>query len=326
MRKLIIYPNCSKGGVSSVIRGRARHEPDTHFDVLFLNDRGGRQVFDDLENVTIRIVAQGRIKPYLQYITKTFKYDVVHVLSSPDLANLVSENETLSVIYEFHSSNMTIVEQELAKLEIDRISVIHIPSEQMAHWVSERVIPRVRQRIEVTPNLVDKHLFAPSGIADFFDHQDMIAGEGNKRPLVWVGRFDRDKGYQYFVRMLALLPEEYMGVVVISLEHEPQRTEKFLSECDAMGVRDRVQIYMNLSQATMANLYRSAREYGGSFISTSLMESFGYAVAEASSCDLPVAAFDLPVWDRFRGISSFHAVPPGEVLDLADAVVKVTNS
>lgn len=326
MRKLIIYPNCSKGGVSSVIRGRARYEPDTQFDVLFLHDRGGRQVFDDLTNVTMRIVDQGRIKPYLQYITKSFKYDDIHVLSSPDLANLLSSDETLSINYEFHSSNMTVVEKELAKLELDRISVIQVPSEQMKNWVSERVINRLRRRIEVTPNLVDNHLFSTDGTADFFDHVWPSSTEEKKRPLVWVGRFDRDKGYQYFIRMLALLPEEFTGVVIVSLEHEPQRTEKFLAECDAMGVRDRIQLYMNLSQEMMSNVYRSSRERGGTFVSTSLMESFGYAVEEASSCGLPVAAFNLPVWDRLQEVPNFQAVPPGEVFDLADAVVEVTGN
>ena len=37
MRKLIFYPNLSKGGVSAVIRGRAQAEPDVQFDTVFLH-------------------------------------------------------------------------------------------------------------------------------------------------------------------------------------------------------------------------------------------------------------------------------------------------
>src|SRR5699024_12101928 len=108
----------------------------------------------------------------------------------------------------------------------------------------------------------------------------------------WVGRFDRDKGFQYAVRTLAQLPEEYFGVFVVSLEHDPARVAAFFNECDTMGVRDRVHLLMDISPLEMSNIYRSARERNGAFISTSLMESFGYAIAESMSCVLSLVAFN----------------------------------
>ena len=44
-------------------------------------------------------------------------YDSVHVLSTPKIANALVENPDVVAVYEFHSSNMTVVEQELKELE-----------------------------------------------------------------------------------------------------------------------------------------------------------------------------------------------------------------
>mgnify|MGYP007072505742 FL=1 len=79
MRKLIIYPNCSKGGVSSVIRGRAADEPNTQFDVVFFNDRGGLRTFSDISNVDVRIIREDRSIAYLTYLVSRMDYDSVPV-------------------------------------------------------------------------------------------------------------------------------------------------------------------------------------------------------------------------------------------------------
>lgn len=322
MRKLIIYPNCSKGGVSSVIRGRAADEPNTQFDVVFFNDRGGLRTFSDISNVDVRIIREDRSIAYLTYLVSRMDYDSVHVLSTPKIANALVENPDVVAVYEFHSSNMTVVEQELKELDIDKMSQIAVPSEMMKLKIGERLPRRTLSRLVVVPNLVDHHVFSQNGPSDFFD-RDPNFTEESLRPIVWVGRFDKDKGYQYAVRALAQLPEDFIGIFVVSLEHDPVRTSRFLSECDAMGVRDRVQLYMNLSQPEIANLYRSARDRGGVYVSTSLMESFGYAIAESIECGLPCAAFELPVLGLHRDRGKLQSVPIGDVEALAKMILQM---
>lgn len=316
MRKLLVYPNCSKGGVSSVIRGRAANEPDTHFDVLFFNDRGGRQVFTGVSNITMRIIREDRHQAYLQYLTSKVEYDSIHVLSSPSTANILLENENNVVSYEFHSSNMGIVANEIAKIELDKISEFVVPSDAMSQKVAELLPRRVRNRLVVRQNLVDPTIFSPDGPASFLQ-LSLAERSANAIPLVWVGRFDKDKGYQYAIRALALLPANYFMVFVVSLEHDPERASRFFSECDSMGVRDRVMLLMDLSQAEMANLYRSVRNANGAYVSTSLMESFGYSIVESVSCGLLCVAFDLPVLDLHRPIGQIKAVPIGDVAALS---------
>lgn len=319
MRKLIIYPNCSKGGVSSVIRGRAADEPNTQFDVVFFNDRGGLRTFADVSNVNVRIIREDRAIAYLTYTVSRIEYDSVHVLSTPKIANALVENPDVVVVYEFHSSNMTVVEQEIKELSVDKMSQIAVPSDMMKLKIGERLPRRTLARLIVISNLVDHRVFSQNGPSDFFDRDPNFA-EQTLRPIVWVGRFDKDKGYQYALRVLAQLPKTYFGIFVVSLEHDPLRTSRFLSECDALGVRDRVQLYMNLSQPEISNLYRSARDRGGVYVSTSLMESFGYAIAESMECGLPCTAFQLPVLDIHSDRGQLYSVPVGDIQTMSKLI------
>jgi len=320
MRKLITYPNCSKGGVSSVIRGRAAAEPDTVFDIIFIYDRGGLRAFDDLANVNIRVIRPDRQIAFLKALLNELEYESVHVLSQPLVANELSALDHSAITYEFHSSNMNVVESEISKLDLDRLAEIAVPSKQMETWIRERVPRRLQQRINVVPNLVDELTFQPDGTSTYFDNDPDFPNDAI--PVVWVGRFDRDKGFHYAVRTLAQMPRRFFGVFVVSLEHDPARVAAFLNECDAMGVRDRVHLLMDLSPEEMANIYRSAAARAGVFISTSLMESFGYAIAESMKCGLPCVAFELPILSLHTGRLS--AVPIGDVAGMSRVIQEIS--
>lgn len=321
-RKLIIYPNCSKGGVCSVIRARARCEPDVHYDLIFFHDRGGKYAYDDIENISFRIVRKDRIKGYISYLTKSFEYEEVSVLSDPDAANLCSENENLIVVYEFHSSDMSVVQGELRKLCVDRLAKIYAPSEQMVSLIKEMVPPRIKLRTEVRPNQIDKSLFNSLSHLSYFERSKFDV-DGSGIPLLWVGRFDGGKGYPYFLRALSMLPEEYYAIIVVSLESNISRVDKFYSECYAMGVQNRIRLLLDLPQSEMANIYRAVGLNGGALVSTSLMESFGYAVLEALESNVRVVAFDLPVWDNFKSYDNFHRVDSGDVQGVVKKIVNM---
>ena len=320
MNKLIIYPNCSKGGVTSVIRGRARNERFTNFDVVFFHDRGGRNAFDDLPNVNVRVVSSGRGPNYLCYLGRVKPYAEISVLSHPETANRLSDLDNVSVSYEFHSSDMSIVKKEIKALNLDRLVNILAPSQQMVDLIREELPPRIRTRVRVERNLVDHYLFNKEGSADFFA-SSRFASDGESVPLVWVGRFDKGKGYQYFIRLIAALPMEFIGHVVVSLESDPQRAAAFWAECESMGVADRIRVYLNLPQAEVADLYRTARELEGWYVSTSLMESFGYSVAEARACGLRVGAFELPGWDIYADADHVERGDPGATCQMLKVIV-----
>lgn len=280
MRKLVIYPNLSLGGVTSVLRGRAAAEPKTEFDFVFLNDRGGRDAFADFDNVQPRIVNRSRLENFLTYSIPMRSYNEAYVLSHPDAANFISSDPNLAVTYEFHSSDLKVIERELDALKLENLARITAPSHTMVEKISGMLPARYRHRVSVIPNLVDPSVFHQHGPSDLFNNDPNII------PLVWVGRFDRGKGFRYLPRLLALLPENYVAYVVVSLESDPGRPTEFLNEANALGVAHRVRLLANLERPKMANLYRSAAKSGGWLVSTSLMESFGYAIVEALACGL----------------------------------------
>ncbi|GAA2551283.1 glycosyltransferase involved in cell wall biosynthesis [Neomicrococcus aestuarii] len=318
MRKLIVYPNLSKGGVSAVIRGRATAEPQNTFDTLFFNDKGGADSFVDLHNVETVVVTSSRAKNYANFLSNQVQYDEISVLSAPEIANELSALEQNAVHYEFHSSDMGIIENEIKILELDRLAAIHAPSQVMLDKIRDLLPRRTWKRLTVLPNLVDTTNFTVDGPASFFENSGF--DDSGKIPLLWIGRFDSGKAFAHFARLLGSLPDNYVGHVVVSLEDDPTRANKFLSECAAMGVLSRVRIYLNLSPKTMANAYRSVRDAKGWLVSTSLNESFGYAVAEATSCGLRAAVSDLPVWDLFESSGLLHRVPSGAVVRLAQVI------
>lgn len=323
MKELIIYPNASKGGITSVIRGRAAASPHTRFDVVFLEDRGGSQAFSDLSNVRMSIIPRGRAEPAIEYLVNTHSYRTVSVLSYPSIVKRIA-GSVHHLRYEFHSSDMEVNSREVNSLELDLVDEFTAPTSFMVTSI-EAVLPaHQRRKLRVLPNLVDSTIFSPTGPSDFYNEDAPAADAGI--PLVWVGRFDDGKGYKHFLRALRALPEQYFGIVVVSLEKDPNRTSSFFNECAAMGVTERVHLYLNQPHSEMARLYRWAAERGGQAISTSLLESFGYFVAEATECGLPVIAFDLPVWQEHKNKDLITRVTVGSVTSLVQSIQTMTCS
>ena len=315
MKDLIVYPNCSKGGVSSVIRGRAVADPDTTIHAVFFNDRGGRDAFADLPNVHVRIVRKDRAKNFLSRLVKVHNYREISILSAPEILEDVADEAHSPISYEFHTSNMTVIENELSKLDPSTLTQIVAPTQVMADNIKRALPSTFRLNVNTRPNLIDTRAFYAAPPTTSHLPQD-------KKPLLWIGRFDAGKGYRYFLRLLGLLPDEYRGVVIVSLESAPARAAEFLGEAAATGVLDRIDLLANVPQARLGDMYREAAQLGGAMISTSLMESFGYSVAEALACELPVFAFDLPAFHEHNDPKNLmHLVDIGDILELKLALL-----
>lgn len=320
--EVFCYPNLSRGGVSAVLRGRAAADPSTRFVGVFQNDRGGRAVFEDLPNVEVAVVPRDRRKSYIRRITESTEVSCINILSTPELVAELDEFDDVLVNYEFHSSNRAIVLAELAKFDVKSVDAIRFPSEYMANVVRPHLSRRGAAKVEVVPNLVDRRFFADGcGQTEPTCGLEGCESDSSGIPLLWIGRFDKDKGYRQFVRMLAHLPVEYHGRMVVSLEADPGRTAEFFSEVQALGVGGRVVLFSDVAPRELAGLMVGIRDRGGVLVSTSFNESFGYSIAEALEVALPVVAFELPVLSehpRFTDLGT--AVPIGDVIALAEAV------
>lgn len=286
-RILTVYPNCSMGGMTTVYKNRIKSNPNDYHNLVFANDHGARGVFDDLTNARVEIPAHGRLDTYVRYSYETAKFDEVRVTSLPETANHLLDIDPSRVVYEFHSSNEKVIEEELSKLNLDKLSKIVVPSLYLRNLVDSLMPPLVDTLIQVVENKVDESVFSPTVEASPWEFAP------GSMPLVWIGRFDKGKNPRDFLRVLSLLPVEYFGILIVSMESEPHRAASFLADVAAYGLDSRVKVMMNLPQVEIASLYRFVASNNGAFVSTSLGESFGFGVAEALACGLDTVAYEV---------------------------------
>lgn len=318
-RVLTIYTNCSLGGMTSVYRARALENPETQYDFIFLFDRGGLQTYEALPNCTVRIVRKDRLKNYVNYLLSIFSYHEISITSIPELPGQLEWNGRTSVFYEFHSPIAGIVESELSRLDFDAVDEIRAPSEWAAEFVRSRLPRRKHVRVRSVPNMIDKASFGPDGSVAAAQSRNA------QTPLLWIGRFENtQKNYIDFLRVMKLLPDNFYGLMVASLETDPARMAALLAAAAYYGVEDRVDIYLNVAQQEMGSIHRMVAKEGGAFCSTALSESFGYGVAEAGACGASVVAYDVgPL--REHPITNYRLVPVGSLVGMADAILEVTG-
>lgn len=318
---LTVYPNCSMGGMMTVYKNRIMASPDVFHHHVFHQDFGASRVYNALPNVRVDIVPKDRLKSFVQLAVTEQHYSEVRVTSLPDIANAIEAHNLSDLVYEFHSSDESVLKREIEQLHLDKLTQVWVPSDYLADVVRAILPPVTNVPVEVCPNLVDNFVFSKDGPVESW-----TSLEGT-RPLIWVGRFDKGKNCRDFIRALSILPAEFVGVVIVSMENSPERMASFLADVASYKLQQRVRIMMNLAPEEIADLYRFARDSAGFFVSTSLGESFGYGVAEAMSTGLPVVAYDVgAIEERAHDLGDLSLVPVGDIHSLAGALVDWNTS
>lgn len=315
-RVLTTYVNCSLGGMTSVYRARAVNNPDTQFDQIFCVDRGGVEAFQELPNMDMRLIHRDRLANYIQFVSQEIKYSDLRITSMPELPAKLTNADVGRVIYEFHSPDASIISRELETLDPNAIDEVWTPSDWCSELVDSLRPQRMHFPIRTVPNLVDTRFFKEAGKSALLPRSSEFI------PVSWIGRLENtQKNYLDFLRTLRGLPDQYYGLMIYSFENNPDRIQKFLGDAAAFGVLDRIEIYSDVPQPAVSDIHRAVRDAGGVFYSTSLLESFGYAVLEAALCSCPVVSFDV-------GPLRQHPVDGVTFVDIGDihgAVAAITS-
>lgn len=314
VRHLSVYANCSLGGMTSVYRARALSRPDVLFDFIFINDREGSGAFEALPNCSVRIVRKDRLADFVNYLLATREYEELSITSVPDLPGALVRQKATQVFYEFHAPAASIIDNELNKLDIDAVDTLRAPSDWASSLVRGRLGAASGVNVVTANNIVDGKTFASEGpLAPSVGREDGM-------PVLWIGRFENaQKNYVDFLRVLSLLPEKYYGLMIGSLETDPERMGRVLGAAGYFGVEDRVDMYLNVAQQDMGGIHRMVADRGGVFCSTSLSETFGYGIVEAGRCGVPVAAYAVgPI--KEHAIERVRYVPVGSIAGMAYAV------
>jgi glycosyltransferase involved in cell wall biosynthesis len=171
-------------------------------------------------------------------------------------------------------------------------------------------------KIVVWPNLLDTKYLIESNKRDQFKW-------GAQTPVLWIGRFDNQKNVNDYLRCLSLLPSDYHGVAVVSLNDEGGSFADFMGDVYAYRLQDRISILLNLSKRQMRALYHSVRDAGGVYLSTAVDESYGYTIAEAIAVHLPIVSFEVGALSEHRSAALLDFVPVGDNVAASEAILNL---
>ncbi len=116
-------------------------------------------------------------------------------------------------------------------------------------------------------------------------------------PIIgWVGRLEPNKNWQECLEIVyrISLHESRLRLWFFEDSNLSLESERlaYLNAVKRLGLRKKIDIFSNIAHDQMADYLSIIGESNGLLLSTSIMEGFGYAVAEAISCRCPVLSTD----------------------------------
>lgn len=114
--------------------------------------------------------------------------------------------------------------------------------------------------------------------------------------IAWVGRLEPNKNWGLFLEIAAALHRQRPKMEIwMFLDYQlPTEDTKnaFWQHVSRLGLQSIIKLYPNTPNREMPYYLSRVGDSGGLLISTSTLEGFGYAVAEALACRCPVLTTD----------------------------------
>jgi 1,2-diacylglycerol 3-alpha-glucosyltransferase len=169
----------------------------------------------------------------------------------------------------------------------------------------------VRVPIHVIPRSVDPSVFdAPAGADPF----PLEARRGQR--LLCVCRHTREKSVDRLIRIFAERIAPFAPDASLTLVGDGPDHDDYVALARASGVAERVHFPGEYPLDQVVRFYRHADV----FVYSSLSETYGQVVSEASWCGLPVVAFEdvMGVSHQIQSGMNGYLIPPGPDHTLAD--------
>ncbi len=140
----------------------------------------------------------------------------------------------------------------------------------------EALVPSVRKRIQVIPNMIREHQFFP-------------ASEPRKSDpfvFIWAGRLEHVKGVDVLLEAVKLLSGATDRRFLVRLAGKGSLRRELEEQAGALGISDKVSFLGRLSREEMLKEYQGAN----CFVLPTRFEAFGVVLIEAMAAGLPVIA------------------------------------
>jgi len=211
-------------------------------------------------------------------------------------------------------------------------------------FVVGKFLSKMNKIIVTSPNIIETSLFLKQYrnkiivIPSFVDTEHFYFRHENKREyllsflkmnisdpkiIMYIGRFGRYKGLNYFVKSLSLLPSNYIGVLI---GNGPKEEEIKSMVSSKNGLQKRVVFLDHVPYDDLPKYYSAADVFV--LPSTDRGEAFGLVAIEAMACGIPVITTELGTGTSYHNIDNItgRVVPPKDDKALTNAILDITES
>ena len=209
--------------------------------------------------------------------------------------------------------------------------------------IVKKFLPKMDRIIATSPNIIEtsplleKNQDKTTIIPLFVDTEHFYFREDNKRKyllnlikaelsnpkiVLYVGRFGRYKGLDYFIRAIKLLPSNYLGVLI---GDGPKRKE-IQSLISTEKLQNKILLLNHVSYDDLPKYYSAADVFV--LPSTDRGEAFGLVAIEAMACGIPIITTELGTGTSYHNVDKVtgRVVEPKNSQQIADAILEITNS
>lgn len=272
------------GGMETLNRMRCKELSKHNIECHFLYSRTGSGIHNMI-GATTYITSQ---EVDIGQIIQAHNYDVIIV---------ASDYVMLERLRRIGYSGLLIFEAQGFGMEEDAIHLLTKAKPFLLAHCNAVILPPTLHLMElfmemfpslprfIFPNLLDTDLF------------HYIPNEPPPFPiLAWVGRLEANKNWLHYLmishQIIQVHPSAQLWMFNDSQLSVPEDQKNFQATIEQLGLGSKLLILDNIPNQEMPVFFSLIGDSGGLLLSTSLLEGFGYAVAEAISCRCPVLSSD----------------------------------
>lgn len=283
--KLLLTFYIPSGGVETLnrLRSRALRQVGIECHVLYAQKGAGLQ---NKSNIPTYIASSDTD---IRHIIHAQQFDAILVSSDYLMLERIRRlGYKGSLLYEAQGLGAHELAEETAAAAAPFIQQyaqgIHLPTTAHLIQLFEKYCPHTPKYIFT--NLVDY---------DKFHYRKSLKTPAH--PIIsWIGRLESNKNWKDFIDVCHLLVQQHPKLRIwmfidpnLSQEKEHKR---LIYKIGTLNLRDRFTLHNNVPHAHMMDYLSMTGDSGGFLMSTSILEGFGYSIAEAMSCRCPVVSSD----------------------------------